>query len=159
MYKPIRAGVVFLCCVFCGLREYRAAAAKRKFFEETLADVRTVKAMLRARCAPLDECFAATSGILRQAAQAVAGGTPPTVAVKELFDAADFLDEREKISFFSFANGLCAADCDGQIANAELFELRLNALCTAAAGEGAKRGALALRASVLVGCAAAILLL
>lgn len=159
MYKPIRAAVVFLCCVLCGLREYRTAAAKRRFLDETLTDVRTVKTMLRARCAPLDECFAATGGILRQAAQAVACGKPPTVAVKELFETTNFLDEKEKNCFFSFANGLCAADCDGQIANAELFEQRLADFCAAAASDGAKKGALALRASVLTGCAAAILLL
>lgn len=159
MFKTVGALALFTASVLFGYREYFRICCRRRFFEETVSAIKITQGMLRCRCAPLDECFLQSGGIFKKAARYIEEQIPPPDAVKRAAREETLLNNEEREHFYFFADGLCAEDCAGQMANAALFESMMEGCYKKAAEEVGQRGALALRGSVLLGCAVVILLL
>ena len=108
-------------------------------------------------CMPLYECFACSGEFFSGAAAFIREGALPSEAVREQCRRQTFLNAAEKECINRFADGLCARDCEGQLANIELFIAELSKHTENAEKELETKGKLCVKGSILL--AAAVILL
>ena len=159
MFKLFGAFLIMSASLLFGFKKNADLRERKKSLSELRLLLKAVESKIRCMCLPLDKCFEESGNIFFEASVLINGGLPPSEAVKRAADKAPFLKEGDRRLFYSFAKGLCADDCTGQLANLSLLDEGLIASLADAENELSTKGKLFLQGSVLFGAAAVILML
>ena len=158
MYKLLGAIFILLSSVLIGLSIRKTYAGRVKLLSEILYACDTMECKLRCMCLPLYECFSQSGGIFLRASELMKNNDAPTDALKTAVKENEILDSADKEVLFSFADGLHAEDCEGQIENLSMLRQMMARRCADAEKKLDTKGNLAVKGSVLAACAAVILL-
>lgn len=158
MLKIIGGVMLFLASVMIGAEKYSVLCERRHILSCAISGIKSVEGMIKCCYAPLDECFRQAGGIFYEASQYIEMGVTPAEAMIEASKKPS-LTELDREAFAAFANGLNAADRDGQLSNAHLLETQLVSRIAEAENDIKTKGTLALKGSVLIGGAVVILLI
>ena len=156
MLKIMGAVILFLASVMIGAQKYSELCERRHLLSGAMSGIKSIEGRIKCCYAPLDECFRQAGGIFYEASQYMDKGVTPGEAVLEA-SKKRALTERDREAFALFANGLNAADREGQLSNAHLFEAQLVSRIAEAEEDIKTKGSLALKGSMLIGGAALIL--
>ena len=108
---------------------------------------------------PLYESFLSSGEFFEIAAANIRSGQLPMDAVKEACRGNRYLSERDRECIQRFADGLCAGDCKGQLANVEIFISEMDRCVGNAEKELGTKGTLFIKGSILTAAAVVLLLL
>lgn len=158
MLKLTGCLMVILSFTLLGLRKYNFMLKRCKMLENTRAITLLLSGKLRCMCMPLYECFKESGGIFKEAAEYIEKGLAPKDALKKAVADCAVLSGKYKDIFISFADGLDADSCEGQIANTELFYENITLGIEDARAELKTKGKLSVEGSVLMGTALVLLL-
>lgn len=157
MLKIIGSCIVFLCATYMGMSKYQELYNRRRVLLSIRDGSIKIRDSLRCMCSPLYESFLSAGEFFSSAAAIMQKGNLPTEAVREACRGQHVLREEDKECIQRFADGLCAGDCVGQLANIELFISEMDRCVARAETELSTKGTLFVKGSILT--AAAIVLL
>ena len=159
MLKFVGGLTVIISFALLGTRKYNLLLKRCKMLENTRSQTLLLLGKLRCLCMPLYECFKASGGIFKEAAEYIEKGLAPKDALKKAVSDCTALTEKDRDIFISFANGFDADSCEGQIANTELFYENITLRIEDARDELKTKGKLSIEGSILMGTALVLLLL
>lgn len=159
MFKIMGSIVVLLSATLFGMKKYNDFFERRKILQSIRDGSVQVENTLRCMCAPLHESFRCGGEFFKAAADKISCGMLPGEAVREAARALHSLNSEDLRIIERFANGLCAQDCKGQIANIGLFIKSLDTEITHATNELNTRGKLYVKGSILTAAAVVLLLI
>ena len=110
-------------------------------------------------CMPLYECFLSGGEFFEKAALCIKSGELPSEAVRNTALVTQCLKKGDKDIILRFADGLCAYDCNGQIANIELLLREIDGSIEDASGELKTKGTLFVKGSILAAAAVVLILI
>ena len=159
MFKIIGSVIVLLSATLFGMKKYSDFFERKK----TLLSLRDgsiqIENSLRCTCAPLHESFLCGGDFFISAAEKISGDSLPAEAVKETAQSLHIFKEEDIRIIERFAEGLCAGDCKGQLANINLFIKGLEGQISNASSELDTRGKLYVKGSILAAAAVVLLLI
>ena len=158
MFKILGAVTVIFSSVLFGMKKYNDFFERKKILQELSDGCRHIESQLRCMCAPLCDCFGSGGEFFGKGADLIEGGMLPEEAVKAVAYQTSALNREDLRIIESFAEGLCAEDCAGQLSNLAVFEKRLNKQLENAQTELNVKGKLCVKGSILVAAALVLLL-
>ena len=159
MLKLIGSALVFLCATYMGMSKYQELYKRKR----VLSDIRDggikIRDNLRCMCMPLYEAFLSSGEFFEIAASNIRSGQLPTEAVKEACRKNRYLSKQDRECIERFAEGLCAGDCKGQLANVEMFISEMDRCVDHAEKELGTKGTLFIKGSILTAAAVVLLMI
>ena len=159
MVKALGIAVILFSCAGVGVKMYLRLSLRIKTLSSAKAYMQKFENRLSSMCMPLDRCFDSDSCFLSYALQDIQQGILPAPAVRNAIARCTTLQSEDKEAFYTFASGLDAKDCDGQIANVRLLQSSIDALLANAQRELSSKGKLYIEGGALCGALIALLLL
>ena len=159
MVKLVGAAIVILGATLYGMKKYSDISMRKKFLEELFDDAAKIKNSLQCACLPLHECFLSGGEFFKTAASKIKTGELPSQAIEDSLQAYPILKIRDKECLRRFANGLGAGDCNGQIANLDIFINDVGKILKEAEDELNIKGKLYIKGSILSAAAIVLLLI
>ena len=108
---------------------------------------------------PLHECFGEGGSFFEKALQYIVQGDSPKEAIEKVTQKTRELKKEDREVLWRFAKGLCADDCEGQIANVENLLFQIGRKSTQAEKEIKTKGTLFIKGSLLLGGAVVLILI
>lgn len=159
MFKLLGGAVIILSFGLMGMKKYTEIYERKRILQNIQSGAEKIKNNLRCMCMPLYECFLFSGEFFENAGRNMENGLMPSEAVKDTAQSYHFLNKEDKEVIERFADGLSAQDCDGQIANIELFLKETEKLIEHASKELMTKGTIFLKGSLLGGAALVLLLI
>lgn len=159
MFKLVGASVVILASGLIGIKKYNEFYERKRNLQMIRDGAEKIKNNLRCMCMPLYECFLSGGEFFEEAAQYINEGYLPKDAVENAALSENCLKKDDKEAVLRFARGLSADDCNGQIANAQLFINELDKNISEADKELSTKGALFVKGSLLTAAAVVLILI
>ncbi len=158
MFKVIGSIAVIASMGFIGTGRYEKIKERKHVLETVRDGTQKITDNLRCMCMPLYECFLKGGVFYNRAASYMKMGLLPCEAVKKA--AKDFSFSKEDYSCVCrFSEGLVAADCEGQIRNAQHFIGELEKSIAKTEKELDTKGKLFIKGSFLMAAAIVLILL
>lgn len=157
MLKIMGSSIVLLCATYVGMNKYHELYSRKKALTDICDGSIKICNDLRCMCMPLDESFRSSGKFFARAAEIIRKGQLPSEAVRAVCAKEYALKKEDKDCIYRFADGLCADDCQGQIANTQMFIAGMKERISDAEKELNVKGKLFIKGSFLA--AAAIILL
>ncbi len=159
MLKLVGAAVVLLAAGLIGMKKYNDLYERRRNLCIVRDGAQKIENTLRCMCAPLYDCFLSAGSFFEKAAILVAEGMMPSEAVREATRSVSFFTKEDKEIFERFANGLCAQDALGQLANLSLFIKELDINIERAQKDVNTKGTLFVKGSILTAAALVLIII
>lgn len=159
MLKLIGSALVFLCATYMGMSKYQEMYKRKRGLSGIRDGAIKIRDNLRCMCMPLYESFLSSGEFFEIAASNIRSGMLPMEAVKEACQKSRHLNEMDRECIHRFAEGLCAGDCKGQLANVEMFISEMDRCVDHAERELGTKGTLFIKGSILTAAAVVLLMI
>lgn len=159
MFKLIGAAAVILSSGLIGIKKYNEFYERKHILQSIRDGAQKIKNNLSCMCMPLYECFLSGGEFFEKAALDIKRGELPSEAVRNTVFLTHCLKKEDKDIILRFADGLSACDCNGQLANIELFLREIEGSIEEALGELKTKGALFVKGSLLAAAAVVLILI
>jgi len=159
VFKLIGAAAVILSSGLIGIKKYNEFYERKRILQSIRDGAQKIKNNLSCMCMPLYECFLSGGEFFEKAALCIKRGELPSEAVRNTAFVTHCLKKEDKDIILRFADGLCAYDCNGQIANIELFLREIEDRIECASLELKTKGTLFVKGSLLAAAAVVLILI
>ncbi|MBQ3022627.1 MAG: stage III sporulation protein AB [Clostridia bacterium] len=159
MLKIIGSAVVILSATLFGIKKYNTLFERKKALSEILDGARSINSKLSALHAPLHEIFMDSGTFFESASKRILAGQLPEEAVKSTAFQVTSLKKDDIRIIESFASGLCASSCEGQLSNLAVFTGEIEKKLMEASTDLDIKGKLCVKGSILTAAAIVLLLI
>lgn len=159
MLKLVGAATVLLAAGLLGMKKYNDLNERRRNLCIVRDGAQKIENTLRCMCAPLYECFLSGGSFFEKAAVAMTDGLMPSEAVREARRSIGVFTKEDKEIIERFADGLCAQDASGQMANLSLFIKELDINIEHAQNDLNTKGTLFVKGSILAAAALVLIII
>lgn len=159
MFKLIGAAAVILASGMLGIAKYNEFYERKRVLQAIRDGSQKIRSSLSCMCLPLYECFLSGGVFFEKAALYMREGNLPSEAVRNSALEQACLKKEDREIIFRFADGLSAQDCNGQLANIELFLKEIERCMENAAKELSTKGTLFVKGSILAAIAVVLVLI
>ena len=153
MFKVFGSASVIIAAMLMGIRKYNGFFERKRVLESIRDGSIRIEHIIRCMCAPLDESFMQGGEFYVFAAGKIRQGSSPCEAINESALEYRCLKEEDIHIIGTFAKGLGADDCEGQLSNIKLFINSLELSLSRATDELEKKGKLYIKGSILTAAA------
>lgn len=142
-----------------GMKKYSDFSERKRILSDIYDGAIKVSNSLRCACLPLHESFLVGGDFFENAATGIRHGKLPMQAVEESMSQYPVLKNADKLNILRFARGLDAKDCNGQLANLDIFINDTKKALAESESELNTKGRLYIKGSMLIAAAIVLLLI